>query len=108
MGVVSSLQKRKLTHWVFTPIREFLVDSRAVGIILIAYTIFSIILSFLPTAHSVFNSFWQHPLMVSVGIIAALVWGKPLVTWVRQMIPAPAANVLDCKDIAESRRKEKI
>lgn len=89
MWVVSSLQKRKLTHWVFTPIRVFLVDSGAVGIILIAYTIFSIILSILPAAQLVFNSFWQHPLMVSVGIIAALVWGNLLVIWFRQMILAP-------------------
>jgi len=62
MGAHSiSLQKRKLTHRIFTPIREFLVDSRAVGIILIACTILSLTLSNLPATQAAYISFWQHP-----------------------------------------------
>lgn len=93
MGVVSiSLQKRKLTHRVYTPIREFLVDSCAVGISLIAYTIFSLTLSFLPATQSVFNSFSQHPLVVGVVVIAALVSGKLLDAWFCRAISTPAAQ----------------
>ena len=62
MEVVSvALQKRKLTHRIFTPIREFLVDSRAVGIILIACTVLSLTLSNLPATRSAYIAFWQHP-----------------------------------------------
>jgi hypothetical protein len=103
MGVVSVSQERKLTNRVFIPIREFLVDSRAVRINLIAYTVFSLTLSFLPATQPVFNSFWQHPLVISVGIIASLALGKPF----RQLLPAAAANTIICKEITERRRKEK-
>lgn len=108
MGVVSFLQKRKLTHRVFTSFREFLVDSRAVGIILIAYTIFSLTHSFLPAAPSVLNSFSQHLLMVNIGIFALVVLGKLLVTWFRQMTPAHVVGAIVCKEITKSRRIEKI
>jgi NhaA family Na+:H+ antiporter len=66
MGAVTiSLQKRKLTHRIFTPIRAFLVDSRAVGIILIACTIFSLTLSNLLATKSAYNSFWQHTVHIT-------------------------------------------
>jgi hypothetical protein len=106
MGVVSRLlQERKLTRRVYTPIREFLVGSCAVGIFLIAYNIFFLTHSFLPAALSAFNSFWQHPLLVIAGIIAfLLVSGRSL----HQMKPTPAASLTVCKEIAESRRNEKI
>ena len=68
MGAVSvSLQKRKFTHRIFTPIRAFLVDSRAVGIILIACTIFSLTLSNLPATKSAYNSFWQHTVHITLA-----------------------------------------
>lgn len=109
MGVVLfSLQKRKLTHRVFTPFSEFWVDSRAVGIILIAYTIFSLTLSFLPATRLVFISFWQHPSIIGVSVIAGLLSGKLMITWFCRVIAAPAANVNVCKEIAASRRVEKI
>lgn len=89
MGVVlMTLQERKLTRQVYTPIREFLVDSGAVGIFLIACTIFSLTHSFLPAALSVFNSFWQHPVMIIAGIITCLI--KPF----RQMKPAFVVSVI--------------
>jgi NhaA family Na+:H+ antiporter len=66
MGVdIISLQKRKLTHRIFTPIREFLVDSRAVGIILIACTILSLTLSNLPATRSFYSSIWQQKIPFS-------------------------------------------
>jgi len=64
-AVSISLQKRKLTHRIFTPIRAFLVDSRAVGIILIACTILSLTLSNLPATRSAYNSFWQHTVHIT-------------------------------------------
>ena len=61
MGAVStSVQKRRIAHRIFTPIRDFLVDSRAVGIILIACTVLSLLLSNLPATQSAYISFWQH------------------------------------------------
>lgn len=64
-AVSITLQKRKLTHRIFTPIREFLVDSRAVGIILIVCTILSLLLSNLPATQAAYSSFWQHPVHFS-------------------------------------------
>lgn len=106
MGVVSFSLERKLTHWVFTPFREFLVDSRAVGINLIAYTIFSLTLSFLPATRLVFISFWQHPSIIGVSVIAMLLSGKPVITWFCRV--SAVANVIVCKEIATSRSAEKI
>jgi hypothetical protein len=105
MGVVSmSLQERKLTHRVYTPIREFLVGSCAVGIFLIAYIIFSLTHSILPAALSVFNSFWQHPVMIIASFITFLLLRIPF----HQMKPTSAVCLIVCKEIAESRRSEKI
>jgi len=64
-AVSITVQKRKLTHRIFTPIREFLVDSRAVGIILIACTILSLILSNLPATKAAYGSFWIQPVHFS-------------------------------------------
>jgi NhaA family Na+:H+ antiporter len=66
-AVSVALQKRKLRHRIFTPIREFLVDSRAVGIILIACTLLSLTLSNLPATRSAYIAFWQHPVHLSVA-----------------------------------------
>lgn len=65
MGVVSTLQKRKLTNRIFTPIREFLVDSRASGIILIACTVLSLTLANLPATQTAYTAFWQHTVHLS-------------------------------------------
>src|SRR4051812_41518942 len=59
------LHKRKLTHRIFTPIREFFVGSRAVGMILIVCTILSLILSNSPATQVAYSSFWQHPVHFS-------------------------------------------
>lgn len=91
-GVSMSLKIRNLTYRV-----EFWVDSRAVGIILIACTIFSLTLSFLPATRSVFNSFWQQPFVVGGGIFAGLVSGKLLDAWFYRLIPGPAASITFCK-----------
>lgn len=70
MAVVSiSSQKRKLTHRLFTPIREFLVDSRASGIILIACTVLSLLLANLPATQAAYISFWQHAVHFSLGSV---------------------------------------
>jgi hypothetical protein len=58
----------------FMFVREFLVDSRTVGVIPAACTIFSL-LSILAATRSVCNSCWQHP--VIIGVIATLVLIKP-------------------------------
>jgi hypothetical protein len=81
-----------------------LVDSCAVGaFFLIAYTIFSFTHSFLPAALPVFNSFWQHCIPVTAGIITILLLGKPF----RRMKPTLAINVIVGKEITASRREEK-
>src|SRR5882724_7069405 len=64
-----ALQHRKLTHRIFTPIRDFLADSRAGGIILICCTIFSLVLANLPPTRTFYTSFWQKSLPISFGFI---------------------------------------
>jgi NhaA family Na+:H+ antiporter len=57
---MNSAQK-PLHHKIFTPIREFISDSRAIGIILIICTIVSLLLSNSHFTNSFYLSFWQHP-----------------------------------------------
>jgi len=72
MGDVLMFLQRKPTQGL-TPAREFLVENRAVGIALIACTIFLLTLSFLPATQSVCTSFWQHAAAIAFGAIAGLV-----------------------------------
>jgi hypothetical protein len=58
----------------FVPFWEILVDSRAVGFILIAGTIFSLTLSILPAPQPVHHSLLQ-PALVIIGVIAGKLAG---------------------------------
>ncbi len=60
---------KKITYRIFTPIRDFLSDSRAGGIILICCTLFSLILANLPATHSAYTAFWQKALPSSIGFL---------------------------------------
>lgn len=55
----SSIKPRRLHHRIMTPIRDFLADSRAGGIILIGCTIISIILSNWTYTSTAYTNFWQ-------------------------------------------------
>lgn len=55
----------KMRHKIFTPIREFLDDSRAGGIILIFCTILSLVLANLPATQAFYTGFWQRSMNFS-------------------------------------------
>ncbi len=54
-------------HHIMTPIREFLRDSRAVGIILIACTVLSLLLSNLGFTRDTYTGFFQQHIAFSTG-----------------------------------------
>ena len=64
-----TIPKRKYTYKIFSPIRDFLGDSRAGGIILIFCTIASLVLANLPATQASYTAFWQRTLHLSNGNI---------------------------------------
>ncbi len=57
----------KLHHRMLTPIRDFLADSRAIGIILIGCTVLSLVLSNLSATNAAYMGFWQKDLNLHLG-----------------------------------------
>lgn len=72
-----AMQKLKKVHYkIVTPIRNFINDSRATGIILIACTLLSIVLSNLPSTGTSYTGFWHRSL--SSAITSMKLPGNPL------------------------------
>jgi len=60
---------KNVRHHILTPIRAFLNDSRAIGVILISCTIISLMLSNMDATQAGFTSFFQHKLPVSAWLV---------------------------------------
>lgn len=57
-------EEKKLNR-ILSPIRDFINDSRATGIILIACTVISILLSNLSFSQNMYTGFWQHAIRIA-------------------------------------------
>ncbi|MEO8403971.1 MAG: Na+/H+ antiporter NhaA [Chitinophagaceae bacterium] len=58
-----------LIHHIFTPLRNFFKDSRAVGVVLILCTIISLVLANLSSTQLSYTSFWQNEIHLNTGLI---------------------------------------
>src|SRR6266498_1736167 len=74
---------KPLHHHIFTPIREFLKDSRSVGIILIACTAISLLLSNLSFTQSIYAGFFQKNLSLPV---ASLHLPETPLSWINDVL----------------------
>lgn len=68
MRTVINAVKRLPTH-ILNPLRNFLKDSRAVGIILILCTVLSLVLANLPATSTAYTAFWQTETHFFKGIL---------------------------------------
>ena len=59
-----SVINAKLRHHILTPLRGFLADSRAGGVLLLLCTAVSLILANLPGSHEAYISFWQRKVAI--------------------------------------------
>jgi NhaA family Na+:H+ antiporter len=78
--VLISDKSLKMRHRIFTPIREFLADSRAGGVILIFCTILSLILANLSATGTAYTEFWQRSIISSTVHLP----GSPLL-WINDV-----------------------
>jgi len=59
----------KFHQKLFTPLRDFFADSRAIGILLIACTVLSLVLANLSTTSAAYTSFWLKEIHVGISFL---------------------------------------
>src|ERR1051326_1917278 len=74
---------RRFFHHIFTPLRNFIKDSRAIGIMLILCTVLSLVLANLHATQTGYTSFWQQR-----AIIGGTLFHFPGTTleWINDML----------------------